>query len=177
MAATNLPAVSGASGLANTASLIGRIAEGDPLRELPLAVRVALVESLQVTSTEKLLTLPDALILSALSYGVGCGPRGVAEFDRWLSAQRAGCGEPVQQQIHVRAQADALLAKVREEIGAALCVVIVRDSLTVAEVARRCGTTQDVVAKVKNGGSPSTLEVALRMALSLGVRIDFKVTP
>lgn len=83
----------------------------------------------------------------------------------------------MQQQVHVRAQADALLGNVREDIGAALRVVIVRDGLAVAEVARPSGTTQDVVAKVKSGGNPSTLEVALRMALSLGVRIDFKITP
>lgn len=109
---------------------------------LPLAVRVALVQGLQVTSTEQLLSLPDALIRTALTNAVGCGRRGVADFDRWLSEQRGGRGEPVQQQVHARAQADALLGKVRDDIGAAIRTVIERDDLAAADVARRCGTTQ-----------------------------------
>jgi hypothetical protein len=163
--------------MATQASLLGCIAEGDRLRALPLAVRVALVQGLQVTSAEQLLGLPDALLRTALTNAVGCGPRGVADFDRWLSEQRGGRGEPVQQQVHARAHADALLGKARDDIGAAIRTVIERDDLAAADVARRCGTTQDAVAKVTSGGSPSTLEVAVRMALSLGVRIDIKIVP
>lgn len=177
MAASNYPALSRPSGIASQASLLGRIAEDDQLRTLPLAVRVALVQGLQITSTEQLLSLPDALIRSALTNAVGCGPRGEADLDRWLSEQRGGRGEPVQQQVHARAQADALLCKLRDDVGSAIRAVIERDGLTAAEVARRCGTTQDAVTKVTSGGSPSTLEVAVRMALSLGVRIDFKIAP
>lgn len=140
-------------------------------------MRVALVQGLQITSTEQLLGLPDAAIHFALTNVVGCGPRSSAELDRWLTLQRGGRGEPVQLQVQARARAEALLQQARDDIGNAVRTVIERDDLALPDVARRCGTTQDIVLKVMAGGSPSTLEVAVRMALSLGIRVDFTITP
>ncbi len=148
---------------------------GDPLHELPPSTRAAIVASLGVRSAAQLLQVPDHQIRALVKDSVGCGERVLVDLTRWLCQQRMARGELVGSPLQAKAHADDIISRARHDIARELRRVIERDRLAPEEVARRCGTSCAVVLGLMAGSVPASLDLVLRLAATLGVRVRVDV--
>jgi DNA-binding XRE family transcriptional regulator len=67
--------------------------------------------------------------------------------------------------------------RLKPEFALALALIKAREKagMTQAQVARRMGTTQSVVARIEGGGSPPNLKTLQRYAEAVGRRIQVKL--
>lgn len=119
----------------------------------------------------------DAEIIAALKNAEGIGPKEIAHACQWLRDQRQAAGELVASPIEVRARAEEWVDSARQTIAAAVRERMAQDGADPEDVARRCATSPAVVRSVLAGGVPSSLELVVRLAVGVGVRLRVDVLP
>jgi ribosome-binding protein aMBF1 (putative translation factor) len=75
-----------------------------------------------------------------------------------------------------KAFADDVMAQARRDIAQAVRDAVRRDRLLPEDLAKRCGTSREAVVSLMAGATPSSLELALRMAGALGIDVTVQVT-
>lgn len=126
-------------------------------------------------STQALLKLHDSQIINAVKLQDECGGRAIGELSRWLARQRMTAGDLVSNPLQAKVLADEILMRGREQIAEAVRAAIHRDDLPAQEVARRCGTSRETVVSLLTGNVPSSLELLIKLAVVLGVRVEIDV--
>jgi len=137
------------------------------MKDAPLA--------LQRFDLQTVLEHTDADIIAALKNAEGIGPKEIAHACQWLREQRQAAGELVASPIEVRARAEEWVDSARQTIAAAVRERIAQDSADPEDVARRCATSAAVVRSLQAGGVPSSLELVMRLAIAVGVRVRLDV--
>jgi plasmid maintenance system antidote protein VapI len=151
------------------------IAHQDPLRKLPHNTMVSLATAFGIASTDRLLELPDRVILGQVRETAGCGPKELAAVATWLYQQRQQRNELVSAPLEARAVANQALDDFKHQLTRAVRAAIRSQRLDSSEVARRCASSREAVESLVQGGTPGSLELAMRMAVALGVRFELKV--
>jgi len=131
--------------------------------------------ALQCFDIQSVLQRSDTEIIAALKNVEGIGPKEFAHACQWLREQRRARGDPVASPVEVRARAEEWIDSVRQTITAAVRKRIAQDGAEPEDVARRCATSPAVVRLVQAGGVPSSLELAVRLAVGVGVRLSARV--
>jgi DNA-binding XRE family transcriptional regulator len=156
-------------------SLDQRVPAGDPLWQLPRGTMAAMVQGLGVCEAEQLLDLPEAQVLSKVRACGRLGTPELAELSHWLCRLRLAQDDPITSPIGAKSRADDVVTLARHRLATAVRAAIRNHCLTADDVAKRCGTSRDAVALVMAGGTPASLELALRMAAVLGVQVEIGV--
>lgn len=74
-----------------------------------------------------------------------------------------------------KAFADGVLARARTDLADAIRDAVRHERLSPEALAKRCGTSREAVAALLAGSTPSSLELALRMAGALGIAVEVRV--
>jgi hypothetical protein len=154
-----------------TAQRLRELPGNDKFNGLSDSLLVAMHLQCGVTSADELLARSDSDILALGRTLIGEGSKSISELADWLATQRQERGEMVSTSVQEKVLEHRAVEDLRQSLSASVRASIVNSKLTEEEIAAAAGTTPDAVRRILGGGIIQSLELGVRLAAAVGLRV------